>query len=243
MHDQGQEMFFQRAAQFMSEEESRQLRMAGMGRRVGFGKAPALLIIDVQNYMVGPVNESDKTEYPSACQSARSALPVIERIADAFRAIDRPVIYTQNVARRDGMDMGVKRIKRGLLDIDGWYLEGTIGAEIASGLEPKPGDIVLRKIKPSAFHGTPLLGLLLFAGTDTVVVTGGSTSNCIRATVIDSFSHNFRTIVPSDAVFDRVSLSHEVSLMDIDRQLGDVTTSDAVLAELASIGTSMGKGA
>jgi nicotinamidase-related amidase len=122
-----------------------------------------------------------------------------------------------------------------MLKIEGWYIDGTRGAEIAAALAPKDGDVVLKKIKPSAFHGTPLLGLLLSAGIDTVVITGGSTSNCIRATAIESTSYNFRTIVPSDAVFDRIQLSHEVSLMDIDRQIGDVVRSEEVIAWLSSL--------
>jgi nicotinamidase-related amidase len=185
--------------------------------------------------MVGPIDENDQTEYPSACASARKALPVIARLAETFRSFGWPVFYTQNLTRKDGRDMGMRLLKRGILNIDGWYLEGTRGAEIVREIAPKAEDIVLRKIKPSAFHGTPLVGLLISAGIDTVVVVGGSTSNCVRATVIDSVSYNFRTIVPNDAVFDRVQLSHEVSLMDIDRQLGDVMTSDEVIACVSAL--------
>ena len=129
--------------------------------------------------------------------------------------------------------MGLKLLKRGILNIEGWYLEGTKGAQIAPEVAPHPQDIVLTKGKQSGFHGTPLLNLLIAAGVDTVVITGGSTSNCVRATAIDASSHNFRTIVPRDAVFDRVRISHEVNLMDIARQIGDVVSSDEVLACLS----------
>jgi nicotinamidase-related amidase len=226
------EDFFRAAGHLMSEEEIAQLRRAGLGKRIGFGRRAALLVIDAQNYMVGPTDADDHTEYPSACATGRPALAVIARLATAFRAAASPIFYTRNVARPDGADMGLKLLKRGILNIEGWYLEGTKGAQIAPEVAPHPQDIVLTKGKQSGFHGTPLLNLLIAAGVDTVVITGGSTSNCVRATAIDASSHNFRTIVPRDAVFDRVRISHEVNLMDIARQIGDVVSSDEVLAYL-----------
>ena len=226
------EQFFATVAHLMSAAEIAQLRTAGMGKRVGFGTRPALLIIDAQNYMVGATGSDDRNEYPSACATGRPAVGVIKALAEGFRAAGQPVFYTRNVARRDGRDMGVKLLKRGLLDIEGWYLEGTKGAEIVPAIAPQPQDIVLVKTKQSGFHGTPLLDLLIAARVDTVVITGGSTSNCVRATAIDSNSYNFRTIVPRDGVFDRVRISHEVNLMDIDRQLGDVVSSAEILAWL-----------
>lgn len=227
--------FFASMGHLMSEAEIAQLRKAGMGKRIGFGERPALVIIDAQNYMVGPTGPDDKNEYPSACPTGRPAIAVIKALAEAFRAGKHPVYYTRAVARRDGVDMGIKRLKRGVLDIEGWYLEGTKGAEIVPDIAPQPQDIVMTKHKQSGFHATPLLDHLIAARIDTVVIVGGSTSNCIRATAIDSMSHNFRTIVPRDGVFDRVRISHEVNLMDIDRQLGDVLPSSDVLAYLHSL--------
>ena len=231
----GQDNFLQLASKLITNAELKNMKTGGFGTRMGFGQSPALLIVDAQNYMVGPTDENDKTQYPSACPTARKTVAVIARLAEAFRAGKRPVFYTRNVARPDGRDMGVKALKRRMLHIEGWYLEGTKGAEIAPALTPKDEDVVLMKRKQSAFHGTPLLGLLLFAGIDTLVIAGGSTSNCIRATAIDSSTHNFRTIVPADAVFDRIQISHVVNLMDIDRQLGDVVGSGEVISYLSSL--------
>jgi maleamate amidohydrolase len=231
----GDDAFFASVRHLLTDAEAAQLKRAGMGKRVGFGQTPALLIIDAQNYMIGPTGPDDHNEYPSACPGAREALPVIGRLAEAFRAKDYPVVYTQNLARRDGLDMGLKRLKRGMLEIEGWYLEGTKGGEIAPEIAPHSGDLVLRKGKQSGFHGTPLLNLLIASGIDTVVVTGGSTSNCVRATALDASTHNFRTIVPRDAVFDRIRISHEVNLMDIGRQLGDVVASQEVIDWLAGL--------
>jgi nicotinamidase-related amidase len=113
-----------------------------------------------------------------------------------------------------------------------WCLEGTEGAELLPEVGPKPGDIVFVKKKPSGFHGTPLLGYLIDRGIDTLIVLGGATSNCVQATVFDSASYNFRTIVPADAVFDRLPISHAIGLFDMDRQFADVVTSDEVIAHL-----------
>jgi maleamate amidohydrolase len=97
---------------------------------------------------------------------------------------------------------------------------------------PQPGDVVLVKRKPSAFFGTELTGLLVDRGIDTVVVTGGSTANCVRATAVDSASYNFRTIVAEDCVFDRFEISHVVALFDLERQYADVLPSAEIRAHL-----------
>ena len=98
---------------------------------------------------------------------------------------------------------------------------------------PSPGDLVFTKKKPSSFHGTPLLPYLIDRAIDTLIVTGGATCNCVRATVFDAFSYNYRTIVPSDAVFDRLPISHAINLFDMNRCSADVTDTEAVLTYFA----------
>ena len=109
---------------------------------------------------------------------------------------------------------------------------GSVGAELIPSLRPGPNDVVFVKKKPSGFHGTPLLGYLVERGIDTVVIVGGATSNCIRATVFDAASFNLRAIVPAEAVFDRIPVSHAISLFDMDRQFADVVPVEAVLQHL-----------
>jgi len=211
------------------------LERARFGRRVGLGSRPALLVIDVQRYMVGPPPGSPH-EYPSACgEAAERALPRIAELARAARAAGAPVVYTRNEFARDGSDIGVYGRKRDLLSTEGWCLAGSEGAQIHPDVAPEPGDLVLPKRKPSAFFGTPLVGLLIDRGVDSVVVTGGSTANCVRATAVDASSYDFRTAVVSDCVFDRFRLSHLASLFDLDRQYADVVTSDDVVAHLDSL--------
>ena len=131
--------------------------------------------------------------------------------------------------------MGVYRHKRDLLQSEYWCLADSVGAELVDQLKPSERDIVFVKKKPSGFHGTPLLGYLIERGIDTVIIVGGATSNCIRATVFDASANNLRAIVPQEAVFDRIPISHAISLFDMDRQFADVTSVAAVLEYLKSI--------
>lgn len=198
------------------------------------GERPAVLVIDVQNYMVGPPPGSVH-EYPSACgEVAVRALRRLQALLVAARDLRVPIVYTRFELRRDGSDIGVYGRKRDFLQTEGWCLEGSEGAQIADSVAPAPSDLVLVKKKPSAFHGTPLLDFLVQHGIDTVVVTGGSTSNCVRATTVDSASYNFRTVVVEDCVFDRIDISHRVALFDLDRQYADVMNSEAVIEKLCS---------
>jgi isochorismate hydrolase len=102
-------------------------------------------------------------------------------------------------------------------------------------VRPEPGDLVLPKRKPSAFFGTPLVGLLIDRGVDSVIVTGGSTANCVRATAVDASSYDLRTAVVEDCVFDRFRVSHLAALFDLDRQYADVVSAAEALAHLDSL--------
>lgn len=215
-------------------EDRDRVKRAGFGQRVGFGRRPAVLVIDAQNYMVGPPAGSSHL-YPSACgEPAHRALEATARLTGAAREVSAPVVYTRNQYRRDGADMGVYALKRGRPDTEGWCLEGSEGAQIHALVAPREQDLILDKTKPSAFHGTPLLSLLVACGVDTVLIAGGSTSNCVRATAVDASSHNLRTIVVADCVFDRFEISHLTALFDLDRQYGDVVGLDAAIAGLQS---------
>lgn len=219
----------------LSDDERKRTAEVGFGQRVGLGRRSAVLAIDVQNYMVGPPPGSSVTDYPSACGKAGEA--AISRLTDFLpRCRERgvPIFYTKFELRRDGSDGGVYLLKRRLLTTEGWCLEGSEGAELVPATGPGAHDIVMVKKKPSAFHGTPLLGMLIARGIDTVIVVGGSTSNCVRATVVDAVSYNFRVVVVEDCVFDRFDRSHTTALFDLDRQYCDVMPADEVLRSLAT---------
>jgi nicotinamidase-related amidase len=218
---------------YVGEADRAVMAKARFGRRMGFGRRPALVAIDCQRYMVG-VRGENRSEYPSSCGAVGwAAVDRILGLVRAARAGGVPVFFTRFALARDGSDIGVYGRKRDLLQSEHWCLEGTPGAELIPELGPEPGDIMFVKKKPSGFFGTPLLSYLVDRKVDTVVVCGGATSNCIRATVFDSSSCNFRTIVPADAVFDRIPVSHAISLFDMDRQFADVVQSGEVASVFA----------
>ena len=107
--------------------------------------------------------------------------------------------------------------------------------EIDPRIAPAPGEPVLNKLFASAFFGTPLASLLTAAGCDSVIVTGASTSGCIRATVVDALQHGYRPVVPREAVGDRNPAAHEANLYDIDTKYGDVVSVDDVVAHLGEL--------
>jgi maleamate amidohydrolase len=216
---------------YLDEADRAVLARGRFGRRMGFGERLAVVVIDAQRYMVGEPGRDHL--WPSSCgEVGRAAVGQIARVVTAAQTRGVPCFFTRFELARDGSDIGVYGRKRDLLDSEHWCLAGSVGAELVPQLAPAAGDAVFVKKKPSGFHGTPLLGLLVDRRIDTVIVMGGATSNCIRATVFDASSYNFRTIVPEEAVFDRIPVSHAISLFDMDRQFADVVSVDAVLRQL-----------
>jgi nicotinamidase-related amidase len=218
---------------FLTEQDRAVMAKGRFGRRMGFGQRPAIVVIDAQRYMVG--EEGDDAAWPSSCGAiGRQAVGEIARVVEAAQAGGVPCFFTLFELDRRGTDMGVYRHKRDLLDSEHWCLAGTRGAQLVPQLKPAPRDVVFPKKKPSGFLGTPLLGYLVERQIDTVVIVGGATSNCIRATVFDAASYNFRAIVAQEAVFDRIPISHAISLFDMDRQFADVVTVAQTLDYLAA---------
>jgi nicotinamidase-related amidase len=227
--------------QYLSEADRAVLARGRFAQRMGFGRKPAVVAIDCQRYMVGERGVSDE-RFPSSCGAIGwAAVDRIAAILDAARSAHVPVFLTRFALDPSGNDIGVYGRKRSFLQRPDWCLEGTEGSQLLPEVGPKPGDVVFVKKKPSGFFGTPLMGHLVDRGVDTVVVVGGATSNCVRATVFDASSYNFRTIVPADAVFDRLPISHAISLFDMDRQFADVTTADAVIDVFKNLPTQTGR--
>lgn len=224
----------------LSPDDTAVLERLGAGRTIGFGSTPAIVVIDAQNYMVG-APEGSTDFYPSGCgETAKGALTVLSGVLTEARRQGILVVYTRYEVARDGSDMGVYRRKRGMPATEGWCLEGSEGAQIAPQVAPQPGDVVLVKKRPSAFWGTPLLAMLIERGVDTVIVAGGSTSNCVRATVVDAMSYGYRATVPEDCVFDRLDICHSITLFDLQRQYADVLDSAAVMSYLRTVGQADG---
>lgn len=202
------------------------LEAAGYGHAVGLGERPALLVVDVTYGFLGrvpmPVLEAIQA-YPSAVGEAGwEAVEVIERLLAAARGAGVPVLYSAGTG-----EPGRWAHKR-----PSHLRQPADAYQILDRLAPRPGEAVIRKAKPSAFFGSGLGERLKELGVDSVIICGGTTSGCVRATVVDAFSHDLRVAVVEDAVFDRVQLSHAAALFDMDQKYADVLPSGAVVAWL-----------
>ncbi len=217
---------------YLNEQDRAVIAKGKFGKRMGFGTRAAVVVIDAQRYMVGEAGND--ANWPSSCGDiGRTAAGHIADVVNAAHAGGVPCFFTTFELAADGSDIGIYGRKRDLLQNENWCLAGSHGAELLPTLTLAPGDVRFVKKKPSGFHGTPLLGYLVDRKIDTVIVVGGATSNCIRATVFDASSYNFHTIVPQEAVFDRIPVSHAMSLFDMDRQFADVVPVTDVLDYLS----------
>jgi maleamate amidohydrolase len=201
--------------------ESDVYRRQGFGNRSGFGRRPALLVVDFVNGFNDPA-QFGGGNIPAAITSTR---PLLERV----RERGLPVAFTRVVYADDGSDRGVFCLKApGLAGLT----ETARASQIVPELTPVAGEYVLRKTQPSAFFGTNLANWLVSKGVDTVLVAGCTTSGCVRASVVDAMSFNFRTIVVTDCVGDRALAPHEANLFDMGQKYADLLTREEVVAEL-----------
>jgi nicotinamidase-related amidase len=217
----------------ISEDEQKAYRAAGFGRPTGMGKRPALLIIDVQYRTTGttpkPFYEAIK-EFPTSCgEIAWDAVKNIESLLKLFREKGWPVLYP-HVAPKQSYDQGRLAAK-----VPAIMTVAAKGYEFPPEIAPRETDILLPKRHPSAFFGTPLASYLIDSEADTLIVTGCSTSGCVRGSVVDAFAYNWRVTVPQDAVYDRSKVSHAVNLFDMSEKYADVMTTAEVMQKLAAL--------
>lgn len=206
------------------------------GKRVGFGNRPAILVIDVQYRTVGedkPILESIKV-WPTSCgETAWKAVRKIQSLLGVAREKKVPILYA-NVERKSEFEVGRWKDKiPGLTDAI--HRTEQRGVRNVEEIAPQPGDIVISKRYASAFFGTPLMTFLNQLDTDTLIITGCTTSGCVRATVLDAFSYAFRVIVPEDGVYDRGEVTHAINLFDINSKYGDVITTEEVIDYIRSL--------
>ena len=204
----------------ISEEEQRAYHAAGFGKPSGIGIRPVLFIIDVQYRTVGttpkPFWESIK-EFPTSCgdigwTAVKNIIPLLK----AFREKGFPIMYPY-VAPKQAYDAGRLADK-----IPAIMTISQKGYEFVREIAPLESDILIPKRHPSAFFATPLLSYLIDRKVDTIFVVGCTTSGCVRGTVVDAFSYNFRVVVPEECVYDRSSTSHAVNLFDMASKYADV---------------------
>lgn len=208
--------------------------LAGFSNRVGFGNRPVVLVIDLQYRTTGdrpaPIEEAISTMYPTACgRRAWEAVGHVARLLEAARQKGIPVIYPYVAPKRE-IDAGrFGQINPLVTSIP------ERGYRFIKEIAPREGDVLLPKRHASAFFGTALASYLVDFGADTVLVTGATTGGCVRATVADAFSYNFRTIVVEECVFDRIRISHDISLFDMDAKYADVVPVNDVIDYLDSL--------
>jgi len=196
-------------------------------QQLDLGLAPALLVVDMTGAFV-------RDEYPTGwAATGEPCAAALGRLLGPARAAGVPVLYTVSEPLSHRAQVG------------GW-LRGRPGPsmfpfdspgphhDVVPELEPQADDLVLAKPKPSAFFGTQLAGMLTALRVDTVIVTGMTTSGCVRATVNDAFMLNYRVVVPIDGVADRSQLSHEVELFDMGAKYADLTTTGDLLGLLTT---------
>jgi maleamate amidohydrolase len=197
----------------VSDEVRERYRAYERERRVG--ERPALLAIDLYNLVY-------EREHPSSCgEFAWAAIEPTRRLFAAARKARIPVIYS---TRDPDMRVASTHRKRERLPADAY--------EIRDDFEPRGEDIVVRKQRASVFFGTPLVAHLNQLGVRSLIVCGESTSGCVRASVVDAYSHGYHTVVVEECTFDRYLLTHKVNLFDMHHKYADVMHLEEVLAAL-----------
>ncbi len=224
---------------FLTDRDRQVFEAAGYGQPMGFGRRPGLLVIDVNYNFCGdgpePILDSIK-RWPNSCgEDAWRGVAQIRALIVAARRKGVPVIYSTGGARTDGWDWGSWHFKVRRLMETAREQRNVDGEAIVAEIAPAATDIVIRKLKPSMFHGTPLRSYLQLLECDSVIVTGTTTSGCVRATVIDAFSENYRVTVAEEGCFDRSESSHAINLMDMNAKYADVRPVAEVLAYLESL--------
>jgi nicotinamidase-related amidase len=204
----------------VSAEEIRAYEAAGFGRSSGFGKRPALLIIDVQYRTVGtkrlPFFEAIK-EFKTSCgEVGWRAVDHIVPLLQLFRRRNLPVMYP-HIAPKQAYDGG--RLAEKVPEIMNIAAKGY---EFVTELAPMPGDILIPKKHPSAFFATAMTSYLIDQGCDSVVLTGCTTSGCVRASAVDAFAYNFKVVIPEECVYDRSKTAHAVNLFDLAYKYAEV---------------------
>ncbi|MCB1501559.1 MAG: isochorismatase family protein [Bauldia sp.] len=198
-------------------------RKQTFGQKTGFGRRPMLLVVDFVNGFTDP-------EVFGGGNIAEAVAATVPLLA-FFREHELPVAFTRIVYADDGADCGIwcEKVPR-LRELT----EASPESQVVAALAPLPGELIVRKTQASAFFGTPLAGVLLAKGIDTIVLVGCTTSGCVRATAIDAMSANFRLVVASDCVGDRALGPHEANLFDIGQKYGDLLTAHAIMETLAT---------
>lgn len=224
---------------FLSEQDKAHLEITGGPRSVGFGTRPGLLLIDNYKGAVGPdlpLLEAVKQRKNVIGAIGWRALEAQQELLAVMRGLNLPIVHVTGMAvgNMPGWAYCVthpseRGILRGPVDLH------PEDYEIIEIVAPLPGEFTIAKVAPSAFWGTPLVGLLRFLDIDTLIVVGESTSGCVRATVVDAVANRFRVILAEEGVYDRHEASHAINLFDMNQKYADVLPMTEVIDHLKSM--------
>ena len=195
--------------------------------------AAALLVVDATEAFFGPdvpTLEAARQVRTACGRPAWQTVPQVTELLRAFRMRDRPVVYTKPSWADERFVGGTTA----------GATTDALADPIVSAIAPRPNEFVIEKAKASAFFGTPLTSYLVRNGVRSVVVAGGATSGCVRATAIDGSSYGFDVVIAADACFDRSELSHRVALFELDLKYATVLSTSAIaeaLVEMAGAAT------
>lgn len=221
-------MEFRYLPSWLSDEDRAVYERAGWGRRVGFGERAAVIVIDMCRYFT-------EGHYPYSCPA--TGLPAAAAIAGLLvtaRAANLPIIYTTQGDERPYQAATAGRFPDKIIALDSSFATDARPHEIVPEVAPEPDDVVLIKPKPSVFFGTQLESILNYYRVDTLIVTGVSTSGCVRASVDHAFALNYRIILPLECIADRARMPHESNLFDMDIATADVLPLADVKREIAA---------
>ena len=219
---------------YLTEDDRLVIEKGGYGKRRGLGQRPMLVVIDAQYNYVGedrPVGEQ-LDEWPSGGGAAAwAAIRRIRPLVELARGAGIPVLFTRNVQKNLAFDSFGTKSQRD----QSRYVEGHRGTFIVDELTPVSGDLTLDKAYASIFYGTPLLSWLVKLRIDSLILVGGSTSGCVRASAVDAVTRNFNVAVVEDCVYDRISISHAAGLLDMWMKYCDVMNSEEAAAYIRAL--------
>lgn len=211
------------------------IKKGGYGKNRGLGKKPVLMIIDVQYNYVGedlPIEEQLDRWPSGGGADAWKAVRKMIKLKKLAEDVKIPIIQSRNVQKNtlkfDGFSEKTERDQSK-------YLEGRPETQIIKELTPGPNEIVIDKSYASVFYGTPLQSYLVKLCIDTIIIVGGSTSGCCRATAVDAVTRNYNVAMVEDCLYDRIQLSHKAALLDCWMKYCDVVNLEQIEQYLSSL--------
>ena len=220
----------------LTERDKKVFAQAGFGRKTELGQRPAFLIIDATYEFVGdrpePILESIKRFPLSSGEEGWASIEPVRRVLEIARKKKLPIAYSAPEFRPETSNIGATK------SVEARAKSGDVMPDvkkIVKEIAPQEGEMVVYKQKASVFFGTPLISFLTRNSVDTLLVGGGTTSGCVRASVVDAFSYGFKVAVVEECTFDRGQTSHKMSLFDMHQKYADVISLEEALEYLGKL--------